>query len=84
MKNRGKIMSNKHQLDLWVAGNPVHNGRTRMEGECTPDFSCCHRELLIPEQERIAFRDADEETRGRMLGKYLSAVLYKQGMEVVR
>lgn len=82
--NCGKIMSDRRQLDLWVEGKPIHNGITRGHGECTPDFSCCHAKLLWPEKDRIAFRDADRDSRAQMLGRGLSALLNKQGYEVVK
>ncbi len=35
------IMHPDIQLFLWVRGMSIHNGLSRKEGECLPDFSCC-------------------------------------------
>lgn len=67
-------MTPNEQLDEWVKGNSIHNTEL---GECCPDFSCCHPELLASEAERTAFRDADEKTRYSMLGMFLGAAISK-------
>jgi hypothetical protein len=69
-------MTTKEQLDLWVAGNPVHNGeRDDPMSECCPDFSCCCPELLQPVEVREAFRVADEKKRAAFLGSFLGAMI---------
>jgi hypothetical protein len=52
------IMTREEQLERWVKGEPVHNGKTVESGECCPDFSCCDASLLWPVEERKIFRDA--------------------------
>ena len=57
-------MTPAQQLKRWVAGRPqCPNSR----GECCPDFSCCRPKLLWPESQRVAFRDASQEVRERMM-----------------
>ena len=59
-------MSPDEQLKLWVNGTSVHNGKTRSEGECCPDFSCCQPELLWPIEKRIEYQTANGEAREKM------------------
>jgi hypothetical protein len=42
-------MTPDEQLELWLAGNSVHNPDT---DECCPDFSCCVPELQMGPEER--------------------------------
>ena len=75
------LEAREHQLREWVAGRPWHNpfnhddtrhdGDTS-QGECCPDFSCCQPSLLAPQAAREAFAKADDETRFKMLGMFLS------------
>lgn len=58
MGSDGKIMTNREQLDRWVAGESVHNGATPEVGECCPDFSCCIPDTNTPQEAKEAFRDA--------------------------
>ena len=52
-----------HQISEWLSGRPWHNpftpdgeyGETAEDGECCPDFSCCHPELLLSKGKREAF-----------------------------
>lgn len=49
----------RQQMILWVNGRSVHNA---VNGECTPDFSCCHPDMMSSRDERIAeFRRFLEE-----------------------
>ncbi len=64
-------MTSDEQLEKWVAGESVHNGKSRKEGYCTPDFSCCNENVSTPISERVAFRDADERGREAMLMMFL-------------
>lgn len=41
-----------HQLVLWLGGQSVHN---HISGECCPDFSCCHPDMLMPQEARNAY-----------------------------
>ena len=68
-------MTADEQLKLWVEGQSVHNGATRKEGECCPDFSCCLPGLQWPEEKRKAFLAADDATRHGMLMGALKAAL---------
>lgn len=61
-------MTNREQLEQWVAGNPQHN---HVLDECCPDFSCCRPELLAPEHERRAFQKANAVARAGMLGPFI-------------
>ena len=72
----GRIMTPNEQLELWVSGKLVHNGNTRLEGECCPDFSCCNGNPW-PKEQRITFRDASEQERLFMLFGGLSNLLNK-------
>lgn len=79
MLGERNLMTPDEQLKLWVAGDPVHNEE---RNQCCPDFSCCVPELLASEEERIAFRDANEKDRSVMLGIFLARMLRHAGMEV--
>jgi hypothetical protein len=73
-------MTYEEQLDLWVEGKPIHNKKRE---ECCPDFSCCNIDLLAPLDERIAFKNANEDVRLSMLGTFLGRLLERQGHEVI-
>ena len=81
-------MTPDEQLEKWVAGNPIHNntrefgGRVLQGGECCPDFSCCHAQLLAPLEEREKFRD-NPKARPQMLMNFLSRFLESQGHKVM-
>ena len=47
-----------HQLNEWAEGNPNHN---LVDDECCPDFSCCNRTLLQPEEIRKTFKKVCEK-----------------------
>lgn len=66
-KDRGRIMDPEEQLRRWVAGDSVHNGLTRRDGECCPDFSCCMPQMAWPMEKRAAFQAAPEADRHRFL-----------------
>lgn len=71
-----RTMSRERQLELWLAGNPQHNGSPEdAESECCPDFSCCRPELLQPLEVREAFCQADAKQMERFLGQFLGALL---------
>ena len=67
-------MKPKEQLERWVAGESVHNGATRVDGECCPDFSCCHPASLWPQARREFFRD-HPKARDEMLFQSLGAAV---------
>lgn len=71
------------QLQAWVYGNPVHN---KERDECTPDFSCCHPELLADLETRLKFEKAhyhrDHETTNEMLMEFLAKMLEAQNLGV--
>lgn len=71
-------MTCEEQLDLWVAGKPVHNDERE---ECCPDFSCCNPRLLAPIEMRQMFRD-NPERREAMLFGFLGAALANQPVYV--
>ena len=77
-----RIMSPDDQLKEWVKGNSIHNGATPSDGECCPDFSCCHPSMLAPEKARVAFQNADEESRWDMLGMFLGGGVAEMKPEV--
>jgi len=73
-------MTHDQQLALWVAGDPQHN---KTLDQCCPDFSCCRGvDHIAPEVERIAFRDANEATRDRMLFGFLGKAMANAGRKV--
>lgn len=53
-------MTPEEQLALWVKGDSRHNHEDK-EGGCVPDFSCCQKDLLAPEETRVRFCRAVEE-----------------------
>lgn len=69
-------MTPEEQLDLWVSGKSVHNyDRYPPDGECCPDFSCCDKNANTPIELRKRFKAADDETRFKMLGMFLSGMI---------
>lgn len=42
------------QTRLWREGHSIHN---QVNGECCPDFSCCHPDMLTPKAKRHAMAD---------------------------
>ncbi len=72
-------MTHTEQLEKWVAGNPVHNGkRGDPNTECCPDFSCCGGEIAdLETRQRFqkAFLEGDRETKNAMLGIFLGKML---------
>ena len=63
-------MSGREQLELWVAGNSVHNPDS---DECCPDFSCCVTSLQAPQEERKAFFAAWENGEVDIMESFLNA-----------
>lgn len=58
--------ASEEQIKNWLKGNPIHVtlpyiivGTERSfyveGGECTPDFSCCNKDLLWDEKTRITY-----------------------------
>ena len=83
-------MKRTEQLNLWVAGKPVHNDE---KGECCPDFSCCNKEVSTPQEVKELFRHAylagNEVLVNRLLMEFLSNALsgknvYIAGLEASR
>lgn len=53
------------QGKAWVDGNPMHN---TYRDECTPDFSCCNRDLFIKDRAtRLAVHNAWAAENGKRL-----------------
>jgi N-acetylmuramoyl-L-alanine amidase CwlA len=50
------IESLLNQTRMWMEGISMHN---RITGECCPDFSCCHSDMLTAKPER--------QTRGQKM-----------------
>lgn len=46
-----------YQLEQWVKGKPIHD---HIRDKCCPDFSCCHPNLLAPEEIRKKFAEASK------------------------
>lgn len=69
------------QLQLWLNGDPVHN---KERDECTPDFSCCNKDLLAEKETRIefceAFKSKDHNKVGKILSGFLACFLKKKGL----
>lgn len=76
-------MTPEIQLELWLAGNPVHN---KDRDECCPDFSCCCPELLAPLEARELFiasqKSGNEALRFRLLGEFLNRAFASRGVYV--
>lgn len=70
-----QIMTPEEQLDRWLQGSSVHNGISASVGECCPDFSCCTPETAWPLELRVAFKNANEEEREKLLVQGLGALL---------
>lgn len=64
----------EYQLQEWVKGNSIHN---TTDNECCPDFSCCYKENLQPEEVRKTFFAANKETREGMLCAFLGSAIAK-------
>lgn len=91
-KKMYSVLTSEEQIDEWVKGNPVHNynrftyivneqdevvGYEPIKGgECCPDFSCCG-EPIVSEQERIDFKNANDDKRQLMCMNFLSQMLAK-------
>ena len=73
--NNERIMTPAQQLEKWVRGESVHNGAAKNLGECCPDFSCCHPDMLWPEDRRKEFAAVDDASRERMLLGGLSGLM---------
>jgi len=71
-----------YQLDQWHKGTSIHNN---VDNECCPDFSCCHPELLAPENERDQFVRMTKAGHsvmhllGNFLGKSIDLYYEKKG-----
>jgi len=78
-ESKGRHMTPEKQLELWVAGESVHNDAT---GECCPDFSCCKPDLLWPKADRVKFAEAtiyeDEDTRMSMMARSIEALANRE------
>ena len=79
-------MTSEEQLALWVSGNSQHMGEKRGEGQCCPDSSCCHPELLAPQEVREIFAGAwknqNYQMTDRMLMEFLGKAFAQQGERV--
>ena len=65
-------MTYDEQLAEWLKGNSIHNDDTE---SCCPDFSCCLPDLLVDQQTRQAFVNANEELRMSMLGMFFGKAI---------
>lgn len=69
-------MTPVEQLELWVAGQSVHNHE---RGECCPDFSCCSgqpaAELEVRQRFLKAHQEGDEPLMDMMLGLFLTQAI---------
>ena len=68
-------MTTEEQLQQWVDGKSIHNGPSRGEGECCPDFSCCNPGMQWPEEKRRQFLAADRQQRSAMCAGALGQLL---------
>jgi len=77
-------MTIEWQLELWLAGNSVHN---KVRDECCPDFSCCNPELLAPQDVRAkfckAYLEKDDTTTHGFLMHFLGAMIAANSDEPV-
>ncbi len=76
----GGIMTGEEQLERWAAGESVHNGAERIDGECCPDFSCCRPERKWPEARRVFFLE-HPKARSEMLFGALAGMVQHEGKE---
>jgi hypothetical protein len=76
LRTRGTVTP-EDQLRQWADGVPVCPNTV---GECCPDFSCCRRHLLWPEEKRRLFVAADQATRERMMMGSLVALTRDAGV----
>ena len=67
-------MTDKEQLDKWIAGESIHNKSNDM---CCPDFSCCIPELLAPTADRELFRTAYVNGDADLIDRLLTTFLAK-------
>lgn len=51
-ERRAYLAACKHQLSMWLTGVSLHN---KVNGDCCPDFSCCHPDMRMPMDERAAY-----------------------------
>ena len=72
-------MTPEQQLDLWVAGNSVHNAD---RDECCPDFSCCGIPI-VDKATREQFKQAGEKNRHNMLLSFLVRMLKHKGNKLI-
>jgi hypothetical protein len=78
------------QLSEWVAGRPWHNpwspdgsyGERRRDGECCPDFSCCHGQVARRE-DRLRFIAASPDNRLKALSGFLCDLIEDKGIIVL-
>jgi hypothetical protein len=70
----------EHQLEQWLAGNPVHNNwdNDPNNSECCPDFSCCNKQLMWSEKMRKAYVE-HPELRDEMGATALFEMLQQNG-----
>ena len=78
----GRIMSPDEQLRRWVEGDSVHNGATKSDGECCPDFSCCQPDALAPKAAREKFAAANESDRSGMTMHFLGCALANENVYI--
>ena len=66
----------EEQLELWVQGDSLC---PNTNGDCCPDFSCCHPDLLVSEEKRRAFLDAKD--RDPYIAEFLLRLIKKLAPE---
>lgn len=66
-------MTLEEQTERWAAGESIH-----LDGQCTPDFSCCEPELLAPVEIRQAYLAASIGERIQFLGHFLNAAFARE------
>jgi hypothetical protein len=77
-KDVRKVATRDEQLKLWVEGESVHLALKDVPDDpdaycCCPDFSCCQPQLRADLAVRQAFRQGDENQRGKLLMVFLGA-----------
>ena len=60
------------QLELWVAGQSIHNHE---RNECCPDFSCCNKEINTPQSVKELFIKAYQSENDRVVERLLMEFL---------
>ena len=78
----GRIMPPDEQLRRWVKGDSVHNGATKSNGECCPDFSCCQPNALAPKIAREKFAAANESDRIWMAVHFLGCAVADENVYI--